>query len=227
MEKQSYYLVEIKMELIKQETVIPKEIIETFESLEYEEEGFLKFHHLELNSNDLNYFFELHSGIQNQYELWKISARKPRDWNIDSQFRYSYFNIYSEHCLLWRYNDSHIEVHTKSKSKDPNGLFCDLYSLHMNLDDGSLPVDSFINGNPITRCNSDFGVFAKGPKNLMTKYMELLNKYGRGAYLFGERDSLKWNGKNWIKEDGDYILMTIGEAYIIAKEFKFEKIKPV
>lgn len=125
--------------------------------------------------------------------------------------------------LLWNYSDIQSALYFNGVCSDPHGLFVDLYNVHETIFGNLQHFNDTLNmgSNFEHLLNSGYGLLAKGPKALLTKYSMVLASYGISHSLVDTSIPKYWDGETRIPESGDAKILFIGDSYIIADKFIF------
>ena len=200
---------------------LPIELREVFDSLDYEEEGYLNIRSVKYLNNELNLEFSISLGASIDLENtqnWELQILNYRNSiiNIDDCGRY--FIFYSDHVLLWEFTNN-IELYFKTPTNQPEQLLSDIYKIHNSTFNSFIALEKFINGSCLsTRCNADSGLFGRGPKQILNYYFECLEKAEMNPYF------LNGNFQKKINEEGnDLKLALLGRSYFIGQDFIFTK----
>jgi len=207
--------------------ILPIELEEAFNSVEFENEGGLAVCSVEYLDNEfvLNFSFYADEFEERKKQLWQLQVKGYRDSRIDIDNLGDFITFYSEHNLLAEYNDIETELYFKKKGNNPEHLLTEIYELHTIVFDNLIPIEKFLKDRQLLMlCKSDTGLFAKGPKSILNFYFDKLQKAGKEPYFFGQRKPQFWNGQKWTEEHENLKLALIGGTYIIGQEFNFVKL---
>jgi hypothetical protein len=97
------------------------------------------------------------------------------------KFEYDVFEeweIFSEHELLWNYNKEWGEIFFNGRTESTTEGIGELYKTHNDKTQGYIPFGEYINYRIDKLLDGGFGLFAKGPLNLLDSYRKVLTKYG-------------------------------------------------
>ena len=207
--------------------ILPNDLKETFHSLDYDEEGGLTANSIKYLDNELHFDFSLFLGDieQNETQLWQLQVLNYRDSKIDIDNLGGYFSFYSDHFLLWEFIDKETELYFKKATDNPERLLADIYSIHNSTFDNYIPLEKFINGNSLlTLCQSNNGLFGRGPKRILNYYFDSLKKAGKEPYFYGDYIAKKWDGEKWVPEDKNLKVALLGGTYFVGQDFKFKRL---
>lgn len=202
-------------------TIIPIELNEIFESLEYEE-GDLIINGITFSGNnaELNLFLKLDYGNDVVFQNWKMITENCVDLKIDFDEIGQYFKFYDQHFLLSSFDDVSSELYIKNEAKNNEKLFAELCNLHYEIFENLFNLDKFIvETNLLERCKINNGIFARGPKAILDYYFKILEKFGTQPYYFE-------NSRNLEKQETfkKFKLCVLGKNYFIGTDFKFQRI---
>jgi hypothetical protein len=207
--------------------ILPKDLEETFHSLDYDQEGGLTVDAVKYLNNEMHFDFSLFLGDieQNETQLWQLQVLNYRDSKIDIDNLGGYFNFFSDHFLLWEFIDNETELYFKNGTDNPEKLLADIYSIHNSTFENYIPLEKFVNGNNLlTQCKSNNGLFGRGPKRILNYYFDSLNKAGKEPYFYGDYIAKKWDGEKWVPEDKNLKVALLGGTYFVGQDFKFKRL---
>lgn len=204
--------------------ILPVDLKTTLDSFDYDEDGGLTVRAIKYLDNELHFDFALYVGDleENETQYWQLQVKNYRDSKIDIDNLGGYFNFYSDHFLLWEFMDSETELYFKKRTENPERLLADIYTIHNSVFENCITIEKFLNGNNLlTICDSDSGLFGRGPKRILKYYFDCLQKAGKEPYFFGDYIPKKWDGEKWIPEDSNLKVAILGGTYFIGQDFKF------
>ncbi|MDI9874058.1 hypothetical protein [Flectobacillus rivi] len=207
------------------QNILPIELEEAFSSAEFENDGGLEICSIEYLENELlfNFSFYLDELEERQRQYWQLKVNGYIESKIDNFGNFMTF--YSEHNLLAEFQDVETELYFKRKGDYPELLLTSIFELHTIVFDNLIPIEKFIQERQLFQlCKSETGLFAKGPKSILSFYFDMLQKAGKEPYYFGERKPQFWNGQKWAEYNSDLKLVLSGGTYIIGEEFNFMKL---
>lgn len=193
--------------------IAPSELESVLKNDEYLEDGGMMISSLNFTDKDLNLAFDVF--INNtKKEKWElkiteiVSERFIRSWT-------TYFTAFSDHFLLYEYTDVFTELYYYGKSKNQEKLFLDLYRSHLKNYYDNLPFAYGINESMdiFKLCKDKSGMFARGPKKILTQYQKCLATHGINSNFVGET----------LRYDPNLKLLVFGESYFIGKDFIFTR----
>lgn len=208
------------------QNILPFDLIEAFDSLGYEE-GYLAVQSVKYFENELHFDFSLHLNDpeESETQLWQLQVKDNRDDKIDFEDLGGYFSFYSEHCLLWEFTDVETELYFKKPTDNPEKLLAAIYTIHNTIFDNYISIEKFLNGNNLlTLCNSNNGLFARGPKQILDHYFNSLQEAGNEPYFYGEYFPKKWDGERWMPESKDLKVALLGSTYFVGETFIFKRL---
>lgn len=207
--------------------ILPKDLQETFDSLDYEEDGGLTIRAVKYLDKDLYFDFAIYLGNieQNETQLWQLHVENCHDSNIDMENMCRYFSFYSDHFLLWKFIDNEMELYFKKETNNPEMLLADIYTVHNTIFNGYISLEKYLNGsNLLTLCKSNNGLFARGPERILKYYFDCLHKAGKEPYFYGNYIHKKWDGEKWVSENGNFKVAIIGGTYFVGQNFNFRRL---
>ncbi|MFF2450819.1 hypothetical protein ACFVSW_27720 [Neobacillus sp. NPDC058068] len=137
------------------------------------------------------------------------------------RFEYDVFEeweIFSEHELLWNYNKEWGEIFFNGRTNSTTEVIGELYKTHNGNTKGYIPFGEYLNYRIDTLLDGGFGLFAKGPLNLLDSYRNVLTKYGYKTTV------LPLHYRNEQDYRTDYRLLVMGNSYVVAKNFSAHKV---
>jgi len=203
------------MKILKE--YIPITLNKIFKCDEFLEDGGIIISSINYTKDKLELIFNIfYNGYEIPKQQWKIIINGLLKEKIERGWA-DYLVVYSDHYLLYEFSDIHGDLYFKEKSKNPDKLFIDLYKSYLkNYQGDFLPFGKGINpAMKITRlCNSNAGLFARGPKIILEKYHEVLSENNiRSNIVISESEKIS-----------DLKILFFGDSYFIAKSFEFERI---
>jgi len=210
--------------------ILPLELKASFENGDYDDgdpDGGLQANSIKYLNNEVHFDFSIYLGYNREYEIqnWQLQVLNYQDSKIDIDNLGCYFNFYSDHFLLWEFNESEVGLYFQKSTLTPELLLSEIYTIHNDIFENYIPLEKYINGhNLLTLCKYNSGIFGSGPKQILNYYFDCLEKAGMEPYYFGETNRPKWDGKKHVPADTDFKLATIGGTYFIGQNFKFVRI---
>lgn len=191
--------------------------------LEEDYEVSLYISQAQLTNGDLTVNFSINRGFEISKETdekWTIRAIGHRDSRITLGSAGGIL-LEEDHPLLWKYGDIQCELYFSGKWFEPENLIADLYKVDIGLFRNYQPFGTFLNGDIFKLLEAEHGLLAKGPKKLLFKYAQCLEKHKVVYSMIGERLPTYWDGKAHIPEASGYkiMLFSMDYGYIIAKDF--------
>jgi hypothetical protein len=201
--------------------MLPNDLIELLEKNDPEDINivFTKIDHEKSNPT-----FEIRLSTQDDGSTiirhWTIKTEQFRKSRISSDYASS-IEIYHDHPILWQFSDIQSQVYFNGTCSDPDKLFVDLYKTHRLL------FGDFISFDDTIHRSSDFnkilkytnGLFATGPRKVISEYANLLGKYNLTYSIIGDRLPTYWDNEKHVTETGSAKVLFIDSSYIIADEF--------
>lgn len=179
-------------------------------------------------NNVLYLTFKLEGDFDREEEpqIWKISCHDFVKRCIYDDF-FNSFAIFEEHALLWSYKQPKGSLYFKGTTKDVSGLIGELYLKHLNITDDWIPFSEFLNDMVDIKelITGGYGLLAEGPMNIIKEYSEVLNRFNIETSLISDGIIRYWDGHKWVSGAAPYYILVFGHSYVIAKEFKEERIQ--
>lgn len=204
------------------EDFLPKELINVFDSLEYEENGYLDVSSFDFVNDDVIFKFALCLGDteSRKSQLWQVKIMNYRDFNINFENINNYFKCYTDHIALKQYEVPFYELYFKSSGNNAELLYVEIMKLHRDVFNNFIST-KYINADLRMLCKAKSGLFARGAKPVLEYYYECLQRAGKEPYFYKpnircEQDELK---------NSRYKLISLGSIYFIGSDFIFEKLK--
>ncbi|MGE5448964.1 MAG: hypothetical protein ACM3PR_11415 [Bacteroidales bacterium] len=201
--------------MIELKNEYPQELKKTFNMIEYVEDGGIIIESVKYIDNNLLLEFTLSFGsYQIDNQLWQVNIIDIKKEIIRLEWA-SNLEIYSDHFLLYDYIDSFTELYFNGNAINPEKLFIDLYSKHINLYGNKLDFGTYLNNQEgiFKLCTYDNGLFARGPKKILEQYENCLKMHGIKTNYIGNQEC----------EDMNLKLLIFGNSYFIGKEFSFKR----
>lgn len=214
--------------MIELTDILPIDLKNIFESVDYDEAGGLKFHSSLYLNNELHFNFSLFvdDDEYSETQFWQLQVLGYRDAKIDINKLGNYFEFYSDHFLLCEFTDEQTELYFRKSANNPEKLLAEMYSVHHSIFDDYIPLEKFICGsNLLTKCQTDFGQFARGPKRILQYYYDCLESSGNEPYFFGTSLPNRWDGEKFIPEEANLKIALLCGNYFIGQDFKFIRLE--
>jgi hypothetical protein len=207
--------------------VLPRDLTDIFE--EYTEDDYNLYVTKAENSGD-NFLIDFSIDVQDINDKgtisqkWTIEAKGTRKTKVSFDFA-PVIEIIDDHPLLGEFTDTQCQLYFTGHCKDPAKLFYELYVTHKEMfgrhHSFSLSFGEETNYfKPFQYTN---GLLTEGPKKLMEKYADCLKQNGLDFTIIGERPAKYWDGEQNILENQDLKILFIGDTYIIAHNFSFNR----
>lgn len=205
---------------------VPEELVKfSYSYADGEDYGF-QISHIRFSDNSIHLVFYVYFGsLSSEVNCeWELSIDNYRDFHIEYEWSDG-FTIYDTHPLLLKYLENEIALYFSSNTCDSNKLLTDIYSAHVAICQGFIPVEKFLNHKYLNdACIASFGLFARGPISIIQKYKDVMDRYQIVNNIHGPFQPKYWDGEKHVVEPADMKLFIMGESYFIGQEFKFEKI---
>jgi len=194
---------------------LPGELDVILNSLEYEEDGGIGIRNVKLINNDLILTVHVFSGsIDLPVQIWNIQIVELEQHQITINWA-SDFKFYSDHFLLTGYHDDHAELYCNVKSCKVDEMFTDIYRQLIELGKSTTQIAKYVYSPQHLNilCKQGYGLFARGPKSIITIYEKALSKQG-----------IKTNYISFKSETNKSKLLILGESYFIGQDFIFKRV---
>jgi len=201
---------------------LPKELIEIFDSLEYEENGYLDVESFDFKDENILFKFSLYLGEEDlrEYQDWQIEIKNYKDFNINFDNLNGYFKFHTNHIALRQYETPNYELYFKSLGTDAEFLYMDIMKLHRDVFNNFIST-KYINSDLFMLCNANSGLFAHGAKPILEYYFDCLQKAGKNPYFY--KPNIKYEQEELKNQT--YKLISLGSIYFIGTDFVFRKIE--
>lgn len=198
--------------------MIPKQLLDTLTSLEFEEDGGIVIKSTEYNYEDLSITVAITTGKDEAPQNWKITClgmqidQMSHGWASD-------LSILDTHPLLWPHGDQESELYILGPAETPVAIYGDIVMTHNANCNGWFHPNRFLNKSisPIELLSSSGGLLARGPHTLLSAYASVLTTYSVKHQLLSHAVSAP-------DAVTSVHLLIIGDNYVIAREFLFELI---
>lgn len=178
--------------------------------------------------NILSLTFKLKSDFdeESKFEMWKVECKDFIQRRICDNF-FSSFDIFEEHVLLWEYNQPTADLYFKGTTENVSGLIGELYLKHLNITQDWIPSTEYFNDLVDIKdlIMSGYGLLANGPLKIIQRYSEVLSKFNIIPSIISNGIVRYWDGASWVNGPEPYRVLVFGSSYVIAKEFKEERIQ--
>jgi hypothetical protein len=201
-------------------------LADIFSSIEFEEDGGVHITGTDWYSGDLKLEFSVRTGNGDEHQLWEAQITGVRDDLIKSDLA-DWMQLMEDHPLLWRFNDIQSELYFSQSTDRPYELINSVLEIHRKTVGNWYRLNKFINyGNLpfVDLCKSSNALFARGPKKILTAYAGVLGDFQMKPNLFGDRNPKRWIDNKWVDETETLQILIIGESYVIAERFDFERV---
>ena len=200
--------------------IFPDHFFQIIDSGWFEDDGGIEFISFEYTEDSITIQFILHSGdeeIANQ--MWQLQVGNLKAHKIVPVFT-SVISYYTDHFLLWEFTDRQTSLYFTNKAENPDKLLADIFRFHRQHFDTYIEIDRYINHcmDFSSLCHSDLGLFAIGPKQILTGYYTCLTNHNMNPYFQSDyepayTDSMKPLG-----------VLILGESYFIGQDFMLKQI---
>jgi hypothetical protein len=199
------------------EDVLPEELIATLKSPEFDDEAGILIESVDFNTDKISISFSIKFGSGATGQLWKIDIEGVKEEKIGLEWA-EFIEFYDEHPLLLEYNDIQSELYFTGATNNPRELY---FNISQRLFQYNNDVESMykylILPDEIVKLNGQqYGLFSRGPKTILDIYKACLTEAGIKSNFTGE---YKMDNNQNLK------LFKLGESYVIATNFFFERIE--
>jgi len=158
-------------------------------------------------------------------QQWRIEILAQKAGKIHLEITDT-IQLLDDHPLLWEFNDVCTSLYFHGDGEKLIQLFPELYRIHYDTFQNYLPFRKFLNDTLElqTLLRSGNGLLASGPKKYIEKFSECFISEGIEHSLVGEREPKFWNGNSYVSQRVPVKVLIIGNSYLIAENFSFEKI---
>jgi len=179
-------------------------------------------------SNILSLTFKLQSDLdeEDKFQIWKIECKDFIQRRICDDL-FSSFDIFEEHVLLWEYNQPKAGLYFKGTTENISGLIGELYLKHLSITQDWIPLTEYINDMVDIQelIKAGYGLLANAPMEIIEEFSEVLNKFNIKPSIVSNGIMRYWDGGSWVNGHTQYCVLIFGRCFVIAKEFKEERIQ--
>lgn len=158
---------------------------------------------------------------------YKLSITGYEKSNIKSS-RFSSIALSSTHALLWEYNDLQTSLYFNGMPDTPYKLFWELNKVHESVLGSYLPFNAYLNREFTGQnlLNAKYGLFASGPKKLLSLYAVCLEQEGVNYSMINENKPWLYSAKEgrFVREFQYPKVLFLDGSFIIAMNFDIEEI---
>lgn len=205
------------------EEIAPPELLKIVETGEFEDDGGLLITGLEYIANDLKVKFLVDPGYLEidgkKDQLWELQIGNLKRVKLEISWN-SEIGLYSDHFLMWDFTKSWTDLYFNGKAKSPDKLLSDIYQIHNKRFGSWIGVENYLNAERdlYYLCNSQFGLFAKGPKEILEVYEGCLSSHNMNPHFLGDS-----KGPYSENSETPLRLLMLGESYFIGETFKLTR----
>ena len=159
-------------------------------------------------------------------QLWEIQLSGIREERIVRQPADTMI-AYSEHFLIDEQQGNTIELYVKAKPSQTGDAFMEVYQYFYRTFQGFIPFEKYLNVKSTGADSSfdkDLGLFAHGPKFIMSEIKSILDSNGYSSYLAMERENTIQSETGWVKDDLNLFALIIGDSFFVAETMSFQRI---
>ena len=176
---------------------------------------------------DLTFLNEIW-GWDDQVELesqrWTLTIPHPVKYNIATYVCYQ-FEIVNNHPLLLLYTDRWQSLYFKGPATDVKALMADIFTAQLEVFDSLYNLTNFLNSerNVEALLRAPSALLAKGPRTIIDKYASCLQAHNLPYSIVDGWQPTYWNGGQNVDTVEKLKLLLMGDTYVVAEEFLFEK----
>lgn len=202
--------------------------LEEINNRDLENDDSLSLIEMKEEGNILSLTFKLQSDFdaEDNFQIWKVGCEDFIQRSICDDLFCS-FDIFKDHVLLWEYNQSKADLYFRGSTENISGLIGELYLKHLNITQGWLPLTEYLNYMIDIQelIRRGYGLLASAPMNIIKEFSEVLNKFNIKPSIISNGIIRYWNGQNWVNGLSPYSVLIFGHSFVIAKDFKEERIQ--
>lgn len=118
---------------------------------EFSSDVYLSLEGIEINNDELILNIQVTYEDDDQVlQLWKVTCTDFKDHKLNVNF-FEEFEVLDEHHILWEYNNNSADLFIKGNSNDINQVIGALFCNHLNVVNGQLPLEKYLNINYNTK----------------------------------------------------------------------------
>jgi hypothetical protein len=176
------------------------------------------------NDGNLTLTLTLRSFDDNLHEGWTVEAKGVRRSRVALGDCDGPWELSQDHVLLWPFNQPRASLYFNGKTADWSGLLGELFEVHHALVNDWLSFGECLRqlGRLHELSSAGHGLLAEGPQSLIEAYAERLRARRMAPSILTDPPK-RWDGSRWIDETGQLVVMTLGESFVVAEDFDFEK----
>jgi hypothetical protein len=179
-------------------------------------------------NNILSLTFKLQSDFdtKDDFQAWKVECEDFIQRRICDDYFCS-FDIFKDHVLLWEYNQPKPDLYFKGSTENISGLIGELYLKHLGITQDWIPLTEYLNDMVDIHelIKGGYGLLASAPINIIKEFSEILNKFNIKPSIISNGIARYWDGLSWVNGPSPYSILIFGNCFVIAKQFKVERIQ--
>ncbi len=207
--------------------VLPTEILEVLQEVEFENVGGINIERLEYLDNNSLLNLRIDTGSELPTQFWQItvenivSEKLERRWVYDNRF--ANIEIHTDHYLLWEFTKQHTSLYTKGNAISlPDQAGVVFYTKHMEQYGQWLPVETYLNSMGLFNAiKMPHGLFSQGPKKILSRYKKWLDELGVSTYFLELQGSVDDDA---VGSNPDLKLLILGNSWFIGSQFLFRRL---
>lgn len=203
-------------------------LMQLTDSLDFEEDGFLRVHGAQAEERDLVVYLEVAGSTTST--LLRVRAHDVRYHHVVAPGGSKDVWLTDDHPILWSHSYPRSELYFRGKVDDVMSLVGALTVAHQSVagswsgDSGWLTQNERIR-NPVLLAEvleSGSGLLSVGPVILLEAYAQVLDAYGVSHSMLEPSQPSWWNGEQWQRETERLLALMIGASYVIAPRYSEE-----
>lgn len=198
---------------------------EILDSLEFEDNGWIRVHSYVWDDEAINLTFEINTGIApDDRQLWTVRCSNVSSYQLAQDLAYD-IEIAEKHVLLLPHTSPSSELFFSGAAGNPSEVIGKLWLVHEHECGQWIPFRRYLNRqvplNDLLTASS--GCLAKGPKPLLERYASVLVDCGLKPSVVGEHEPKRWVANRWAPEPTGLRVMIVEGTYIVAQDFVFSR----
>ncbi|MEM6263278.1 MAG: hypothetical protein AAGI38_12270 [Bacteroidota bacterium] len=207
--------------------MIPLEIQNIIQSLDFEEESFIRLAKITFHNNLSELIIEIFPGTDElSRKNWKIVVFNPKGYEINSN-QFDELRVAENHCLLLDHNELWGELFINQRTDYQGDLFRELYAVHRKEFFDWIPFDKYIphTFDNLDKFELDYGSFARGPLSILEVYGGTLKKFYSKVSIVGAYGRKEFKeGIGLVPDAAIYKVLLMDGSFIIGEKIVFEKL---
>lgn len=197
------------------------ELNSLFETLEFENDGFVIVSGFERDGTSATLRFRVHTGVEGESpQAWRVGCQGVEAFVFNGGLAYG-IEVVDEDPALWPYNQSRANLYCVDAAPDQaDALLGALYRAHVEAVGEAVNAIPFGDGlNASNALPGGAGLVAKGPLPLLRAYQQALEAHGARTSIIGEAPPQRWDGRQWVRIPEGIQLLILGDCWIVAESF--------